>query len=198
MASGHEDDAARTRRSSRDSQLTAASSRRAGPAVPTLRLRGLPFAAEAPDVVQFLAAAGVEVAEDQVEMVRMRDGRTTGFAAVAFGEDGYEAAAAAQAKLHMQSVGGRYVEVFLKMVTSSRSAKENTSFESSTASPSDDSRSAFLSSSGSEDITEERAGERWRSSCPSSRRRAPRCCSRCSAWPLATPPGAGCATTASA
>jgi hypothetical protein len=58
----------------------------------------------------------------------------------------------------MKSVGGRYVEVFLK-VAMVRKTPDATPMEMSTASPSDDSRSGFASSSASEDITEERAVE---------------------------------------
>jgi hypothetical protein len=128
--------------------------------VPTLRLRGLPFSAEVEDVVAFFTEAGVEgIQPESIELVRMRDGRTTGFATVYFhGPTGYERAVNAQEKLHMKSVGGRYVEVFLKVAVQ-RKTPETTPMEMSTASPSDDSRSGFASSSASEDITEERAVE---------------------------------------
>merc|ERR1719171_1507095 len=111
--------------------------------------------------------AGVEGVEpEHIELVRMRDGRTTGFATVYFhGPTGYASAVSAQEKLHMKSVGGRYVEVFLKVamvrktLDSSSVSELRTPMEMSTASPSDDSRSGFASSSASEDITEERAVE---------------------------------------
>jgi hypothetical protein len=135
------------------------SSRGSGPSVPTLRLRGLPFSAEADDVVSFMTAAGVEgVLPEHVSLVRMRDGRTTGFATVAFsGEGGYERAVGAQEALHMKSLGGRYVEAFLKLAVGRKPT--DSSMEVSTASPSDDSASFASSSEASEDITEERAVE---------------------------------------
>jgi len=129
--------------------------------VPTLRFRGLPFSAEVADVVAFAAEAGVDGIEpEHVELVRMRDGRTTGFATVYFhGPTGYQRAVSAQEKLHMKSVGGRYVEVFLKVAVV-RKTPDSTPMEMSTATPSDDSRSGFAASStASEDITEERAVE---------------------------------------
>jgi len=147
------------RRSSRDSMASSRRSSRSGsgPSVPTLRLRGLPFSADAQDVVSFVMGAGVHIQAEDVEMVRMRDGRTTGFATVVFsGEGGYERAQAAQEKLHMKSFGGRYVEAFLKLAVCRKPV--DSSMEVSTASPSDDSAS-FASSSDSEDITEERAVE---------------------------------------
>lgn len=148
------------RRSSRDSLASSRRSSRAGsgPSVPTLRLRGLPFSADAQDVVSFVTSAGVEgVQAEDVDLVRMRDGRTTGFATVVFsGEGGYERAQAAQAVLHMKSFGGRYVEAFLKLAAGRKAT--DSSMEVSTASPSDDSAS-FASSSDTEDITEERAVE---------------------------------------
>jgi hypothetical protein len=148
------------RRSSRDSMASSRRSSRggSGPSVPTLRLRGLPFSADAQDVVSFVAAAGIGgLQPEDVDLVRMRDGRTTGFATLVFsGEDGYERAQAAQNVLHMKSFGGRYVEAFLKLAVGRKAT--DSSMEVSTASPSDDSAS-FASSSDTEDITEERAVE---------------------------------------
>jgi len=170
-------DACSSRRSSQDSFTTATigrgrrlsadsvASRRHGSqsgtdSVPTLRLRGLPFSAEVADLVAFVTEAGVEGVEpESIELVRMRDGRTTGFATVYFhGPTGYERAVNAQEKLHMKTLDGRYVEVFLKVAVA-RKTPDLTPMEMSTASPSDDSRSGFASSSASEDITEERAVE---------------------------------------
>jgi hypothetical protein len=121
----------------------------------------LPFSAEVADLIAFVTEAGVEgVQPEHVELVRMRDGRTTGFATVYFhGPTGYERAVSAQEKLHLKSVGGRYVEVFVKLAVLRKTSPELTPMEMSTASPSDDSRSGFASSSASEDITEERAVE---------------------------------------
>jgi hypothetical protein len=123
----------------------------------------LPFSAEVADVVAFVAEAGDDsIQPEHVELVRMRDGRTTGFATVYFhGPTGYERAVSAQERLHMKSVGGRYVEVFLKVAVLRKTTPESTPMEMSTASPSDDSRSGFASSSASseESITEERAVE---------------------------------------
>jgi hypothetical protein len=160
----------RGRRLSADSVASASTrhgSQCGSESVPTLRLRGLPFSAEVADVVGFMTEAGVEGVEpEHVDLVRMRDGRTTGFATVYFhGPTGYASAVSAQEKLHMKSVGGRYVEVFLKVamvrktLDSSSVSELRTPMEMSTASPSDDSRSGFASSSASEDITEERAVE---------------------------------------
>jgi hypothetical protein len=153
----------RGRRLSADSIASASSrfgSQSGTESVPTLRLRGLPFSSEVADVVAFITEAGVEgIQPEHIELVRMRDGRTTGFATVYFpGPTGYQRAVSAQERLHMKSVGGRYVEVFLKVAVV-RKTPDATPMEMSTASPSDDSRSGFASSSASEDITEERAVE---------------------------------------
>jgi hypothetical protein len=140
--------------------LSRRASRERDSAVPTLKLRGLPFTATEEDVCAFIKAQGVKVAQSRLSLVRTRDGRSTGFATLEF--DDLPSAAHAQEQLHMRVAGDRYVEVFLKMQQPPCRAQGKPQHDSpgtSTRSGSEDDRSSFGDSSAGDDVTEEHAVE---------------------------------------
>jgi hypothetical protein len=76
-----------------------------------LVLRGLPFTVTKEDIISFIQGAGAyqSLTEDPVSLLSNRQGRPSGFAEVklAHASDFWDV----HEKLHMQRLGGRYIEV---------------------------------------------------------------------------------------
>jgi len=72
-----------------------------------LKMRGLPFAAAAEDIVQFFH--GLEIIQDSVKFSCFEDGRRTGVAAVLFASS--DAALHAMDQKQGQNIGHRWIEI---------------------------------------------------------------------------------------